>query len=267
LSTKFYRTLDVSSGALGMDINGLRHVITPSIGYAYNHEPNIDKSNLYQVDAIDAITKSNVVTFELSNKLQTKRKGKNVDLADLRINTSYLFDPPDDAVKSGSSLSDFLFKLKLLPYSWLRIEGDATFNRSVATSDPDYNHFTQADYDINFDFDKDRSIGFGQRYQKNDGNEVTANLRWRLNPKWKFSTYQRYNISAGLGASKGLSEQEYTFSRDLHCWIMDITLNNKKDDGTSLWFIFRLKAFPEMEFGFNQSYNSPQSGASSNPKE
>jgi len=190
-----------------------------------------------------------------------------VDLADLRINTSYLFDPPDDAVKSGSSLSDFLFKLKLLPYSWLRIEGDATFNRSVATSDPDYNHFTQADYDINFDFDKDRSIGFGQRYQKNDGNEVTANLRWRLNPKWKFSTYQRYNISAGLGASKGLSEQEYTFSRDLHCWIMDITLNNKKDDGTSLWFIFRLKAFPEMEFGFNQSYNSPQSGASSNPKE
>ncbi|HTZ11213.1 MAG TPA: hypothetical protein VMD04_02390, partial [Candidatus Margulisiibacteriota bacterium] len=56
-------------------------------------------------------------------------------------------------------------------------------------------------------------------------------------------------------------EQEYTISRDLHCWIMDITFNTKQNEGSTIFFAFRLKAFPEMQFGFNQSYSGPKSGA------
>ena len=265
VSTKFYRALEVDSDFMGMEIKGLRHVITPVVGYAYNYEPTIDKRNLNQVDSIDAITRSNVINLELSNKLQTKRKGASVDLADFRVNTSYVFDP-QDSDKSGSSFSDFLFHLKLLPYSWLRVEGDATYNRSVLESSDDYNQFTEVNYDIYFDLAKERSFGLGQRYLRNGGNELTGNLTWRLNPKWKLSTYQRYNITEGTGASKGWAEQQFTLSRDLHCWTVDASLNHKKSEGTSVFFTFRLKAFPEMEFGFDQSYSSPQSGSSSEGK-
>ncbi|MFH1640654.1 MAG: LPS export ABC transporter periplasmic protein LptC, partial [Candidatus Omnitrophota bacterium] len=74
-STKFYRLFDTNSNLLGMDINGLRHIITPSVSYTYNTEPNTDSTNLKQIDSIDAINSNNSLALELSNKLQTKRRG------------------------------------------------------------------------------------------------------------------------------------------------------------------------------------------------
>ncbi len=98
VSTKFYRVLDVKTNFLGLDLDRLRHVITPSIGYSYNPEPTISSNKLKQIDSIDALTSSNAMNLELSNKLQTKRKDKdgkevNVDLVDLDITSSYTFAP------------------------------------------------------------------------------------------------------------------------------------------------------------------------------
>jgi LPS-assembly protein len=259
-STKFYRIFDVKSGFLGMDINGLRHIITPTVSYAYNHEPTIMSSRLKQIDSIDSITASNSAILEISNKLQTKRKGISVDLADILVTTNYFFKP-NTADKHGGNLSDFLYKIKLLPYSWLRIEADATYNRSVPRSDPSYNRFTTANYDITFDFQNERSFGVGQRYARGGSNEITTSFIWRLNPKWKLSIYERYNQGQDPTLKRGLREQQYTIVRDLHCWSVETTCDMQKEHGTTLWVVFRLKAFPEMEIGFDQTYNAPKSGS------
>jgi hypothetical protein len=243
-----------------MDIDGLRHIVTPVIGYAYNHTPTIPSSNLKQIDTIDAITNSNVVSLELSNKLQTKRKRQSVDLVDLRVNTSYIL-LPKAGDKLGSNFSDFLFHLKLLPYSWLRIESDATYKHSGNRSDTNYNRFSNGNYDIYFDFLKERSIGIGQRYERKGADEITYSLNWRLNPKWKFSIFERYNMGHDPNLAKGLREQQYTISRDLHCWNLDFTYDAKKSEGITLFVVFKLKAFPENEFGFNQSYHPAKSGS------
>jgi lipopolysaccharide assembly outer membrane protein LptD (OstA) len=263
LSTRFYRIFEVKSNFLGMDIDGLRHIITPTIEYAYNHQPTIQSEKLKQIDSVDSIEQSNVMSLGLSNKLQTKRKGQSVDLLDARISTDYVFKPKSD-IRHGSHLSDLFFELELLPSSWMRIDLDTTYKHSGSPSDPNYNHFSNTNYDINFDFGKARSLGFGQRYQRKGGNEMISNFSWRLNPKWKFSIYNRYEQGDDPALKRGLKEIEFTVSRDLHCWQMDITFNRKKDEGSTIWFIFRLKAFPEAEFGFNQSYHKPKSGSGSN---
>jgi lipopolysaccharide assembly outer membrane protein LptD (OstA) len=256
LSTKFYRLFNVKSNFLGMDINGLRHIITPHIQYTYNHAPTIAAGKLKWIDAVDTIAKSNAVYLELSNKLQTKRKNQTIDFLDLRVSSTYSFYAvdPQTNLKSHGSFSDFLVKLKLIPYSWMRLEADATYNSKQ-------HYFSNVNYDINFDLGKERSLGIGQRYQRNGGNEITASFQWRLNPKWKFSTYHRYNLGNDPNSVAGLKEQEYSILRDLHCWNVGLTYNIKKNEGSSIWFVFKLKAFPEMEFGFNQSYHQPQSGA------
>lgn len=254
-STKFYRMFDVKSNFLGMDINGLRHIITPTIGYSYNHEPTIQSSKLKQIDSIDSISRSNSASLELSNKLQTKRKNQTVDFLDFKITSTYTFKPKTGR---GSSFSDFLFDLKLLPYSWMRLDADTTYNHYQ-------DYFSNANYDLNFDFGKERSVGIGQRYQRKGGNEITYNLNYRLSPKWRFSLYHRRNIGHDPTLKRGLREQEYTASRDLHCWNVDVTYNVKRGEGETIWLIFRLKAFPEMEFGFDQSYHNPKSGSQSNP--
>jgi lipopolysaccharide assembly outer membrane protein LptD (OstA) len=295
LSTKFYRIFNVKSNFLGLGLNGLRHIVTPTVGYSYNHAPTINNYNLKQIDSVDLLTSSNAANLGLSNKLQVKRKDKNgkevsVDLLDLNVSTRYSFAPQivyglspytqyDDLVvdipdinkehKRGASFSDIFVKYKILPYSWLRIEGDLTYKHSGVDGDENYenyNHLSNVNYDISFDFAPERSFGLGQRYERKGGNQLTASLNWRLNPKWKFSFYQRYNFKAYADSTsafikRGSLEQEFTLSRDLHCWEVDLTLNNKRNEGTGLYLVFRLKAFPELELSMNQTYNKPESGA------
>jgi len=272
LSTKFYRIFNAKTNFLGLDINDLRHIITPSIGYLYTHPPTIPGSNIKQIeDSIDNIHRGNTATLSLSNKIQTKRNGASVDLVDFLITTDYVLDPktgdnailtPRDGENLKSNFSDILFKLKVLPYSWMRFESDVTFEHSDHSSmSENYNKFSLASYTWTFDLNKGRSITIGQRYERKGKNEVTLGFDWRLSPKWKFRMYQRYNFKKTEDLDLGSQEQEYTFSRDLHCWELDITLNKKEDTGTTVFFTFRLKAFPENEFGFDQAMSKKKSGA------
>ncbi|MFH0791073.1 MAG: LPS assembly protein LptD [Candidatus Omnitrophota bacterium] len=252
MSTQFFRIFDVKTGLLGLDINKLRHIITPSVSYAYNHKPSVANSKLKQIDGCDSITMNNSSIFELSNKLQTKRNDQAVDLADFRIKTDYLFK--SSVNRAGGSLSDFLLDLDLLPYSWLSLNSDATFSRR------EY-YFTEVNTDLNFNFASERSFGFGYRYARKGGREVTFSPVWRINPKWAVHVYQRYQFSNAPGLSKGLREQEYFISRDLHCWTAEFTWNITKNKGESIWLVFRLKAFPELEFNYDQNYHQPKPGS------
>jgi len=269
LSAKFYRVFDARTNFLGLDVNGLRHVITPTIGYLYTHAPTIPGIDIKQIDSVDSINRGNTAALGLSNKLQTKRNGVSVDFADFLITTNYVLDPKtgDNAFltpRAGESLksnfSDILYQLKILPYSWLRFESNAAFAHSDRTS-ANYNKFSLASYDLNFDLGNERTFSIGQRYERKGKSEVTAGFTCRLNPKWKFGMYQRYNFKKTDLLEAGSQEQEYTLTRDLHCWDLDITLNKKKISGTSIFFTFRIKAFPENEFGFNQAMTTKKSGA------
>ncbi len=275
LSTKFYRVFDVKTNFLGLDVNGLRHVITPTVGYLYTHVPTIPGTNIKQIDGVDSVNRGNTASLGLSNKLQTKRGGQSVDFVDFLITTNVVLDPKtgDNAFltpRAGESLkdnfSDILYKLKILPYSWIRFESDATFAHSDhSIGNKNFNKFSSANYDLSFDLGKDCSFTLGQRYKRKDSNEVTAFLKWRLSPKWKFGIYERFNLKkskdGATGLDYGFQEQEYTLTRDLHCWEMDFTLNKKEISGTTIFFTFRLKAFPENEFGFDQAMTRKKSGA------
>ena len=264
VSTKFYRLYDMKSKFLGMEVDGLRHIITPSVGYAYQHAPTVPAS---RIKFSDGLAISNAATIELSNKLQTKRKGVKVNILDLRFTSAYNFKTGDDFKKRGS-LADFLTELDLIPYSWVRLHGDAIYKHSGDKNrdvNPDYNRISEANYDLSFYLGEERFIGFGQRFQRQGGDEFTCSFTWRLNPKWKFSLLQRYQLVRYADITPGLWEQEYTVYRDLHCWVAECTLNSSKTNGTGMWFVFRLKAFPELQFNFNQSYSAPKPGPQENP--
>jgi len=255
LSTKFFRIFEINTDVWSLDINRLRHVITPRVKYTYVHNPTIPPGKLHEFDSIDSIEGSNSISLELNNKLQTKRgkkgKEKSVDLLRLDISSSYDYHPQDG---TGSKFSDFFFDLELIPYSWMRFEADATFDH---ISD----EFTVVNLDLYARPTKYTSFGVGHRYQRKGSKELTAQFTHRLNPKWKFSVYERYEFAKTQ--TKELAEQEYTITRDLHCGELDITYNVSRNKGETLWFIYRLKAFPEMEFEYNKEYHQPKAGSQS----
>jgi LPS-assembly protein len=245
LSTRFYRIFNVSNRFF--DINGLRHIITPNIRYQYNHKPTIPKSKLQIFDEIDTIEQNHKIELELVNKLQTKRDNEAIDFAIFKINTDYNLER--NTSSSAKGFTDFLMDLELIPFSWLRLEQDATFDLKE-------NNFKTVNFDLSTNLGKGRSFGLGNRYERKGGKELTTEFNWRFNPKWKMRIYERYQFARIK--TRGLKEQEYSISRDLHCWIMDFIYNISKEHGHTFWFVFRLKAFPEIELEFEQSYRSPK---------
>lgn len=262
LSTKFYRLFEVKSNFLGLDINNLRHIITPTAGYSYSNN-SVNPAGKAAFGGSNALGTA-AVSLGLENRLQTKRNAQSVDLATLLVTTAYNIQSKDPTVKSGT-FSDIIFDLELKPYSWLRFEADATYNHTDDLN-VNYNKISNANFDLIFEFSPDRNITIGQRYERKGGNDLTYAFNWRFNPKWKASFYQSMDMSNAPGSKPGLREQEYTLTRDLHCWLVGFTYNIKRGEGESIWLIFRLKAFPEMEFfEYSQSYHKPKPGSQSNP--
>ncbi len=265
VETKFYRIFNVSGNVCGMEINQLRHVITPQVGYDYIHRPTIASEKLLQFDDLDSIGRLNQFHFSLENKLQTKRKAdsgeeealSSVDLARLSVSTDY-----DYRLASGSKFSDISFDFEFTPFSWLTFEFDTAYDHRQ-------DRFKTFNFDLYADQGDHWKCGLGYRYGHESHSEAIFELSFKPTPLWKLGIYERFMFKGYPNSRKkiyDLREQEYRIVRDLHCWTSEIIYNVSRGEGESLYIVFRLKAFPEMPFEFEREYHRPKKGSQNSVK-
>ena len=246
ISTKFYRIFpDLKVNSFGLEIDKLRHIITPSLEYAYIHDPTLPSDRLTAFESVDAITQSNVLNLSLENKLQTKRDGTSVDFLTLIIKSPYSFKMEGH----GGRFGDINFDLEMFPNSRFKFWSDASFDLRRRS-------FRNANFDIEFTLNNKSKYGAGYRYSASDPTDsevFTISFESQLNPKWRVRGYHRFNFSQNY-----YEEQEYTLSRDLHCWEVEYTVNTKRKKGVSFWIGFKCKAFPDLGFDFTKSHHQPK---------
>lgn len=254
---KFYRVFDASTNFAGLDINQLRHVITPQANYYFMHQPTIAPSNLHQFDEIDAFTANNGVLLGLENRLQTKRKEgdqmKSVDLATLLITSDYMFrlDKGNTRLKKNKFKS-VEFQLELIPYSWAYLVAKMSVNTKKYM-------MQSGSVDLVLNGGEKWQLIVGQRFEDIESGEtslISYDGTYKINAKWKARAYGRLNFS-----KMSFEEQEYTIYRDFHCWIAELTYNIKNMSETGLYLTMRLKAFPEYPVGYRRTISRPRFGA------
>lgn len=256
-SIKFYKIYDVTTNFMGLDINKLRHVITPTANYYYAHQPTIAPSNLNQFDEVDALTAQNGILLGLENRLQTKRleKGqmKSVDLATLLITSDWAFRlNKDNTSFKQSKFRSVNFELDLIPYSWAYLVAKMTVNTKTSALET-------GSVDLVSSGEDKWNLSAGYRYEKVQTgltNLATMDGMYKINEKWRIRAYERFNIVKGA-----FEEQEYTVSRDLHCWIGELTYNHKSTGDQSIWLVLKLKAFPDYPVGLKRTYSRPRFGS------
>ncbi|MFA5255544.1 MAG: hypothetical protein WC419_02465, partial [Candidatus Omnitrophota bacterium] len=280
-SIKFYKIYDINTNMFGLDINRLRHIVTPIANYYYTHQPTVSKDNLMQFDEIDAITEQNGIYLSVENKLQTKRNGTSVDLVDFIISTDYQFKLKQDVFPTfkDSDYKTRKFKyvdmqLELTPYPWIYSLAKMRINTKKELPE-------SASIDFVGGKEVDRSLAFGYRWERsfdpaivadpdthgNIVNYLTTDLIYKINEFWKARIYYRANLNKGY-----LDEQEYTIYRDLHCWILEFTYdirpyqNNKSITDQIFWIALRLKAFPDQPLGLRRSYSRSRAGQPGDPE-
>lgn len=252
----------VHSRALNLD--GLRHIVQPSVNYVYVPRPDDRPFELPQFDYelpslrllpiefplynnIDSIDSENTIRFGLANKLQTKRRGQVEDLLRWEIFTDWRLRPRTNQ----STFSDVYSDLTVRPRSWLSLDSqirydihDEQLRMSLHTMTLRPNNvwsWTLGHFYLRDDF-SDSPIALGQ------GNDlITSTLFYRMNENWGFRAAHHYDIK-----NERLQEQYYTVYRDLRSWTAAVTAGLRDNGGAKdfiVTFTFSLKAAPRYALG------------------
>jgi LPS-assembly protein len=244
-STKFYRTWNVHRNFWGVEINGLRHIVTPTAAYLYKHRPTFSSTHLNSFDSIDSADKQHTVTLGLENKLQTKRNGVSVDLLRTLVSSNFALKENPGKGGFGPVTSDVEFK----PADWLQFNADASY-------DHHRDYFTAFNFDTSIT-GKTWNFGIGQRYDRSGDDQITTEWNYKINPKWRFKVYDRFTVNHG-----GLREEDYVLTRDLHDWEVNMEYHQEHGGGTDLLISFTIKAFPDMGLDlFSTGFNKRKAGS------
>jgi LPS-assembly protein len=246
-----------------LQVDGLRHIIEPSINYVFVPDPSVPPSQLPQFDSqlpslmllpilfpdyndIDSIDTMNVVRFGLRNTLQTKRNGQIDNLVDWNLLLDWRLDP-----KPGqNNLDDLYSQLRFKPRTWLTLDSQIRFDIQHARLNLALHQLTFAPNDR-------WSWGIGHWYLNNDAansfllgqnNFITSTFFYRVNENWAFSTTHNFNVLNGR-----LQQQFYTVYRDLRSMTAALTFRvvddvNHNPDFT-IAVSLSLKASPRTRVG------------------
>lgn len=243
------------------DVSGLRHILEPSVNYAYTPEPNAVPLELPQFDtelpslrllpvqypdynSIDSIDSQNALRLGVRNKLQTKRDGQIEDLLDWAIITDWRLDPRRDQ----DDFSDIYSEADFKPRRWLTLNSEMRWNPNDAL-------LRESQTSAIFKPNRDWSLGLTHRYTRDDvdlgrgGNLIGTRLYLRFTENWGFRTSHYYEIRDAV-----LQEQYYTVYRDLRSLTAALTLRIREnsfggDDDFTIAISISLKAFPRFKSG------------------
>jgi lipopolysaccharide assembly outer membrane protein LptD (OstA) len=258
VSAKFSKLMPNATSKL-FDVNGIRHIIQPSINYAFIPRPNRVPNELDQFDyeltsprllpiefpeynAIDNIDSQNVLRLSLRNRLQTRRDGALQDVVDWDLYSDWRIDPNSGQNNFADLFSDAVIR----PRSWLSLNSGLRY-------DLDNSLWRTINHGFTISPKPNRwSIQGGQYYylphpstSRSDRTDVFySGLGYRLNENWSFSTRQYYDSKLGE-----MSQHDYIVHRDMQSWTFFIDLSFRKatgrrDDEMRISFNYSLKFRP-----------------------
>ena len=248
-----------------LEVDGLRHIIEPSINYVYVPSPNARPPELPQFDyelaslrllpieypdynAIDSIDSQNVMRFGLRNKLQTKRLGRVENLLYWDLYTDWRLRPLNGQTTFADLYSDLVFK----PRSWITLESLTRFGinggdlrlalHSLILQPNDRWSWGVSHYYLRDDFSTSpTALGQGNSL-------ITSSIFYRLNEDWGLRAGHHFEITDGR-----MQEQFYSIYRDFRSWTGALTFrfrdNRTGPDDFTIAVTFSLKAHPKYGLG------------------
>jgi LPS-assembly protein len=244
-----------------LQMDGLRHIIEPSINYVYVPNPGKSPGRLPQFDgeqpslmllpvtfpnynSIDSIDTQNGTRFGLRNTLQTKRDGRLDNLVNWNLLLDWRLDPKRGQEQFGDLYSAVAFK----PRTWLTAESQTRSDLNNGELNLSFQQLTIAPNDrwswgVGYWYLRGGSWGNSTDWPANQS--VINTIFYRLNDNWSLRMTHNYNF-----LERRLQEQFYTLYRDFRSWTSAVTFrvtnNSNESANFAIAFMFSLKASPSM---------------------
>ncbi len=255
MSTKLYRYFNNAGwNVLGEEIDQMRHILNPEISYSYVHDPTVSNNNLVQFDGDDSLTRAELVTFTLNNKLQARNKERTWDFIYFSPAVSYTINPEGSFSRFNAITGSF----EIYPKEGFSLTSDTSFDvqtRRFSSFNVDFTITGREKViELGEEVEKQKySFSYGNRYTRQSSTQGTFDFNYQLTPKLKFRGYALCEYNTG-----DFQTQQYSIRSDLHCWWFDfgVDVNRHQSGGKDFgfWFVFTLKDFPDISAGFDQTY-------------
>ena len=264
VSFKAARTWAGASNGL-LQLDGLRHIVEPSVNYVYVPRPNQRPWELAQFDselpslrmlpleypdysAVDSVDTQNALRLGLRNRLQTKRGGQLEDLLEWSLFTDWRLS----RLGGQRTFSDIYSDLTFRPRSWLSLSSETRFNVDDGQCRLAFHSLTLQPNEV-------WSLSLGHFYLRDDfravptawgeGNDlITSSLFYRLNENWASRVALYYEAREGR-----MQEQLYSLYRDFRSWTGALTFrvqdNRNGRTEYAAAFTFSLKVSPKYKVG------------------
>ncbi len=255
-----------------LQVNGLRHIIEPSINYAYVPRPNVLPTDLPQFDpelaslrtlpieypafnSIDSIDSQNVLRFGVRNLFQTKRDDAIETLLSWNLSTDWRLNPRTNYAGNGrqTTFASLNSSMEFRPREWITFQSETRYDLNNRS-------WLEANHRLVLEPNNVWSLSLGHRYLDDEPNLgpghnlITTSLYYRMNENWAARISHHYEARDGT-----LQEQYYSIYRDLRSWTTALTFrvrdNRDRSDDFTVAITFSLKAFPR--FGLNADRDRP----------
>jgi lipopolysaccharide assembly outer membrane protein LptD (OstA) len=253
-----------------LDLDGVRHIVEPSINYAFVPRPDRTPLDLPQFDtelpglrllpiefpdynSIDSVDSQNVLRLGLRNRVQTRRAGQLDHVVNWALYTDWRLKP-----RAGqTTFADVFSDLDIKPRSWLTLSSESRYD--IATG-----HFRLADHNLAVEPNTVWSFALGHRYLRSDpalgtnglgNNLIRSSIHYRLSENWGLRATQHFEARNGR-----MQDQGYSLYHDFRSWTGALTVRLRDNVGAgrsdfTIGFVFSFKAFPR--FGLGQDRDAP----------
>jgi LPS-assembly protein len=251
-----------------LEVDGLRHIIEPSINYVFVPNPSTPPSQLPQFDSelpslellpvqfpdyndIDSIDSRNVIRFGLRNTLQTMRDGQLDNLLNWNVMLDWNLKPNTSTnaifLQPQQTFDDLYSDLAFKPRSWITLDSQTRYNINSRDLNLTFEQLTLTP-------NNRWSWGLGYWYLRggflgSGDNLITSTMFYRLNDNWGVRATHDFNAQEGR-----LQQQFYTLYRDMRSWTGALTFRvidngNGQPRDFTVAFTFSLKANPRYHLG------------------
>ncbi len=255
-STRFYRFFEVPKGNfLGIQADRIRHVLKPTVSYFANRLVSTRPSLLKQFDGIDGIAVSDTIRFGLENRIQTKSKGKRVDIVSLNAYVDYVFNNSERDTRFQTGAAEVILR----PYPWFQLQSKALFDMKAHRRTEQVTDAVVRTKYIDFSvyhryvMTTSEALAADNNFSK-ETNVVAFKGETRMNERWKIAGYFRFDARR-----HSWREYEWEIIRDLHDWTVSFGQNIRHSEinylDHELFFELQLKALPGVKFSTGQRAN------------
>ena len=222
---------------------GLRHVIEPRVRYTGVSDPTHDPAELFDFDEFDDLVMSDVVTFRIDQRLQTKRPRPDgsivtANVAALELSMDYF--PTSDGrndVNSGREWDHLKARLWARPVAALGLYAAGDFDvhqEEGVRADAGFSWNPPVDFRLKVDWrllreDLSRGV-LGSE-------ELSAMLEARLSSRWLVRLSGAVEFEENAAVEDGAHSWSVALTRDFHDWEVSISYSVDKSDDDRLAFV------------------------------